>query len=48
MPGVTSVTCGYAGGKLRNPSYEDVCTGETGHAEVVKIDYDPAQVSLVR
>jgi peptide-methionine (S)-S-oxide reductase len=48
LPGVTSVTCGYAGGKLRNPSYEDVCTGETGHAEVVKIDYDPAQVSLAQ
>jgi peptide-methionine (S)-S-oxide reductase len=48
LPGVTRVTCGYAGGTVRNPSYEEVCTGETGHAEVVKIDYDPAQVSLAR
>lgn len=48
LPGVTHITCGYAGGTVRNPSYEEVCTGETGHAEVVKIDYDPTQVSLAR
>jgi peptide-methionine (S)-S-oxide reductase len=46
LPGVTHVTCGYAGGTVANPSYEEVCTETTGHAEVVKIDYDPAKVSL--
>jgi peptide-methionine (S)-S-oxide reductase len=48
LPGVQHITCGYAGGKLPNPSYQDVCTETTGHAEVIKIDYDPAQVSLDR
>jgi peptide-methionine (S)-S-oxide reductase len=48
LPGVTRVTCGYAGGSAANPTYEQVCTGDTGHAEVVKIDYDPAKVSLDR
>jgi peptide-methionine (S)-S-oxide reductase len=46
LPGVKHITCGYAGGDANNPSYEDVCTGSTGHAEVIKIDFDPAQVSL--
>lgn len=46
LPGVTHVTCGYAGGTVSHPTYEDVCTETTGHAEVVKIDYDPAKVSL--
>ena len=46
LPGVTHVTCGYSGGTLANPTYRDVCTEETGHAEVVKIDYDPSVVSL--
>jgi peptide-methionine (S)-S-oxide reductase len=46
LPGVKHVTCGYAGGTAPNPSYEDVCTGTTGHAEVIKIDFDPAKVSL--
>jgi peptide-methionine (S)-S-oxide reductase len=46
LPGVSHVTCGYSGGTLANPSYQQVCTEETGHAEVVKIDYDPAVVSL--
>ena len=36
---------GYAGGTKKNPSYEDVCTGQTGHAEVVDLDYDPAVTS---
>lgn len=48
LPGVTHVTCGYSGGTVSNPSYEDVCTETTGHAEVVKVDYDPAKVSLAR
>jgi peptide-methionine (S)-S-oxide reductase len=46
LPGVTHVTCGYAGGTVARPSYEDVCTETTGHAEVVKVEYDPAKVSL--
>jgi peptide-methionine (S)-S-oxide reductase len=45
VPGVKSVVCGYAGGSAVNPSYEQVCTGGTGHAEVVKIEYDPTQTS---
>ena len=44
--GVKDVVSGYAGGHVANPSYRAVCTGSTGHAEVVKIIYDPAQVSL--
>jgi len=46
LPGVTHVTCGYSGGSVANPSYEQVCTETTGHAEVVKIDYDPKVVPL--
>lgn len=45
VKGVKHVTSGYAGGKTENPSYEDVCTGDTGHAEVIKVDFDPAIVS---
>jgi peptide-methionine (S)-S-oxide reductase len=45
-PGVTAVTSGYAGGSTQNPTYHQVCGGDTGHAEVVKIDYDPAQITL--
>ena len=48
LPGVTGVTCGYAGGKEANPTYEQVCDHATGHAEVIKIDFDPAVVSLDR
>ncbi len=48
LPGVTHVTCGYAGGTVANPTYEQVCSHATGHAEVIKIDFDPAQVSLER
>ena len=45
VPGVKNVTSGYAGGTLANPTYEQVCTDRTGHAEVVQIEYDPSQVS---
>lgn len=45
LKGVDSVESGYAGGHLDNPTYEDVCSGETGHAEVCKIFYDPKQIS---
>jgi peptide-methionine (S)-S-oxide reductase len=43
--GVTDVESGYSNGETERPSYEDVCTGRTGHNEVVKITYDPGQVS---
>jgi peptide-methionine (S)-S-oxide reductase len=43
--GVQRVESGYAGGQTENPSYRAVCTGTTGHAEVVQIDFDPAEVS---
>ena len=45
LKGVTKVTSGYTGGTVPNPSYEAVCTGRTGHAEVVQIEFDPAVVS---
>ncbi|MSU66851.1 MAG: peptide-methionine (S)-S-oxide reductase [Opitutus sp.] len=48
LPGVKSVVSGYAGGKEPNPTYEQICAHATGHAEVIKIDYDPAKVSLER
>lgn len=44
--GVTDVESGYSNGETERPSYEQVCTGRTGHNEVVKLTYDPAQVSL--
>ncbi len=44
--GVKDVAVGYAGGRTQNPTYEDVCRDETGHAEVVEVDYDPADVSF--
>jgi peptide-methionine (S)-S-oxide reductase len=46
VEGVKSVISGYAGGIVANPSYEQVCTGTTGHAEVVQIEFDPAVVSF--
>ena len=46
LEGVQSVDSGYAGGKLADPSYEDVCSGRTGHAEVVRIVFDPAVLSF--
>ncbi len=45
IDGVTSAAVGYAGGRTENPTYEDVCSHETGHAEVVEIEFDPAKVS---
>jgi peptide-methionine (S)-S-oxide reductase len=45
LRGVTGVVSGYAGGARANPSYEQVCTGATGHAEVVQITFDPQQIS---
>lgn len=45
IKGVQQVESGYAGGVLDNPNYQQVCTGETGHAEVIKIDFDQTQVS---
>ncbi|WP_135663165.1 peptide-methionine (S)-S-oxide reductase MsrA [Halorhabdus rudnickae] len=41
LDGVESVTSGYAGGHVENPSYREVCTGDTGHAEVVQVEYEP-------
>jgi peptide-methionine (S)-S-oxide reductase len=45
IDGVLSVTAGYAGGSRANPTYDEVCTGETGHAEVIQVTYDPAKLS---
>lgn len=45
IKGVTDTAVGYSGGNMKNPTYENVCTDTTNHAEVVQIDYDPKQVS---
>ena len=45
VPGVISAVSGYMGGKTKNPTYESISTGTTGHAEVVQVEYDPAKVS---
>jgi len=46
LRGVKSVVSGYTGGNNKNPTYEQVCMGNTGHAEVIKIDFDPSEVSF--
>ena len=45
IPGVLDTAVGYSGGKLDHPTYKDVCNDDTGHAEVVEVDYDPTRVS---
>lgn len=46
IPGVIDAVSGYANGTISNPSYQEVCEGDTGHAETVRVDYDPTQVGL--
>jgi peptide-methionine (S)-S-oxide reductase len=46
LRGVISVVSGYAGGSTKNPTYEQVCSGGTGHAEVIRIEFDPTQISF--
>jgi len=48
LPGVKEVVSGYAGGTTRNPTYEEVCEGRGNHAEVIRIHYDPQEISLDR
>lgn len=45
LDGITNVTAGYTGGNFKNPSYENVCSGKTGHAEAVQVEYDPLKIS---
>ena len=46
VKGVSEAICGYANGHSKNPTYQDVCTGNTGHAEVVQVEYDSSQVTF--
>ena len=48
LKGVNQVVSGYAGGRTQQPSYEEICTGETQHAEVIRIDFDEAQISFAQ
>lgn len=48
LEGVHSAVSGYMGGKTENPTYQDICTGQTGHAEVVRVVFDPEKISLER
>ena len=48
LEGVEKVESGYAGGKNANPTYKEVCSGETGHAEVIQLTYDPAKISFLQ
>jgi peptide-methionine (S)-S-oxide reductase len=48
LPGVISVTSGFAGGQTPNPTYEQVCTETTGHAEVTQIEFDPAKITYAK
>ncbi|HYC47550.1 MAG TPA: peptide-methionine (S)-S-oxide reductase MsrA [Burkholderiales bacterium] len=48
IPGVVSAVSGYMGGRTKNPTYESVSTGSTGHAEVVRVEYDPAKVTYAK
>src|SRR5882762_4018552 len=45
IPGVKSVASGYAGGHTENPTYEQICSGGTGHAEVIQLEFDPHKIS---